>query len=252
AGARFESRYFLTLTWLPPAERQSKLESLLFEGGANADRAAPVDYRLYLERFTQETDQLLALMETSVQFARWLNDEETLTFLHDCLSDRPHRVAVPPTPFHLDALLSDAPLVGGLAPRLGAHHLRVISVRSFVTETEPGLLDALNRLAISYRWVTRFLPLTHQEARRELEKTRKRWFSKRKGLLTLLREALFREEAALLDNDATNQTADADAALQELGADSVGAGFATLTILVAEPSGAGADDAVRQIQQIAD
>ena len=48
-----------------------------------------------------------------------------------------------------------------------------------------------------------------------------RWFSKRKGLLTLLREALFREESALFDNDASNQADDADAALQELGADAV-------------------------------
>jgi hypothetical protein len=68
-------------------------------------------------------------------------------------------------------------------------------VRTFVTETEPGFLDALNRLAISYRWVSRFIPLDREEARRELEKIRKRWFSKRRGLLTLLREALFREEA---------------------------------------------------------
>ena len=42
AGARFESRYFLTLTWLPPAERQGKLESMIFEGGERADGA--VDY----------------------------------------------------------------------------------------------------------------------------------------------------------------------------------------------------------------
>ncbi|MBL8548261.1 MAG: conjugal transfer protein TrbE [Hyphomonadaceae bacterium] len=257
AGARFESQYFLTLTWLPPAERQGKLESMLFEGGgrtgsANADIAAPVDYRAHLERFVAESEQLLALLETMAAEARWLNDEQTLTYLHDCVSDRPHRVVAPETPFHLDALLSDAPLVGGLAPKLGANHLRVISVRSFVTETEPGLLDALNRLAVSYRWVTRFLPLDREEARRELEKIRKRWFSKRKGLLTLLREALFREEAALLDNDASNQAEDADSALQELGADAVCAGFATLTIVVAEPSEEAANEAVRQIQQVTD
>ncbi|MDZ4777121.1 MAG: conjugal transfer protein TrbE [Alphaproteobacteria bacterium] len=257
AGARFESQYFLTLTWLPPAERQGKLESMLFEGGGgaratDADAAASVDYRAHLERFVSESDQLLALFETMAAEARWLNDEQTLTYLHDCVSDRPHRVVTPETPFHLDALLSDAPLVGGLAPKLGANHLRVISVRSFVTETEPGLLDALNRLAVSYRWVTRFLPLDREEARRELEKIRKRWFSKRKGLLTLLREALFREEAALLDNDASNQAEDADSALQELAADAVCAGFATLTIVVAEPSEEAADEAVRQIQQVTD
>lgn len=257
AGARFESRYFLTLTWLPPEERQGKLESFLFEGAPDQVRADPaasdrIDYRQHQDRFRQETDQVLALFETFAPEARWLDDEDTLTYLHDCVSDRPHPVAVPSTPFHLDALLTDTPFVGGLAPQLGRHHLRIISVRSFVTETEPGLLDALNRLPVSYRWVTRFLPLDREDARRELEKIRKRWFSKRKGLLTLLREALFREEAALLDNDATNQTVDADTALQELGADAVSAGFATLTIVVAEPTEDMADDAVRQIQQVAD
>ena len=251
AGARFESRYFLTLAWLPPAERQGKLESVLFEGG-DAKPGPAMDYRLQLECFVQETDQCLALFETLMPQAHWLSDEATLTYLHDCISERPHRVAVPATPFHLDALLPDSPLLGGLAPKLGAKHLRVISVRAFVSETEPGLLDGLNRLPIAYRWVTRFLPLDREEARRELEKIRKRWFSKRKGLATMLREALFKEESALQDNDAANQTADADIALQELGADAVSAGYATLTIIVAEDNEDAANDAVRQIQQVAD
>src|SRR5690606_961045 len=141
---------------------------------------------------------------------------------------------VPSTPFHLDALLPDAPLLGGLAPKLGAKHIRVISVRSFVTETEPGLLDALNRLAISYRWVTRYLPLDREDARKELEKIRKRWFSQRVGLGAMLRAALFKDEPVLHDNAATNLATDADMALQELGADAIGAGYATLTLIVAE------------------
>ncbi len=252
AGARFESRYFLTLTWLAPAESQTRFEDFLFEGDADAGSDTAKDYRQHLKRFIQESDQILALMETLCPEARWLDDEETLTYLHDCVSDRPHRVAVPDTPFHLDALVTDAPLVGGLAPRLGTKCLRIISVRSFVTETEPGLLDQLNRLAISYRWITRYLPLDREAARKELEKIRKRWFSKRKGMMTLLREAFFKEEAVLVDNDASNQAEDADLALQELGADAVAAGYATLTIVVAEASEHEADDVVRQIQQVTD
>ncbi|MFN3463236.1 MAG: conjugal transfer protein TrbE [Terricaulis sp.] len=251
AGARFESRYFLTLTWLPPAERQGKLESVLFEGG-QAKAAGPVDYRRMLAQFETETDQLRDLMETMTPSARWIDDEETLTYLHDCVSERAHPVVLPHTPFHIDALISDTPLIGGLAPKLGRLDLAVISVRSYVTETEPGLLDALNRLPIAYRWVTRFLPLDREEARRELEKIRKRWFSKRKGLATLLREALFREESALFDNDASNQADDADAALQELGADAVAAGYTTLTIVLAEDGEDTLKESVRQVQQVAD
>ena len=245
AGARFESRYFLTLTWLSPPERQSKLESYLFEGGAAHE--PHVDYRAHLERFEHETDQICALFETALPEARWLDDDETLTYLHACISDRAHPVRMPAAPFYLDALLSDAPLVGGLAPKLGAHHLRIISVRRFVTATEPGLLDALNRLPLAYRWVTRFLPLDREEGRREIEKLRKRWFSKRKGLMTLLREALFREEALLVDNDAANQAEDADFALQELGGEAVGAGFATLALIVAETDETAAAEGVRAL-----
>lgn len=250
AGARFESRYFVSLTWLPPAERQGKLETMLFEGGEG--KGAGIDYQLHLDSFIERTNQLMALLEAMMPLARWLSDEETLTYLHDCISDRSHRVAVPSTPFHLDALLPDAPLLGGLAPKLGAKHIRVISVRSFVTETEPGLLDALNRLAISYRWVTRYLPLDREDARKELEKIRKRWFSQRVGLGAMLRAALFKDEPVLHDNAATNLATDADMALQELGADAIGAGYATLTLTVAEEDENLADETVRQIQQVAD
>jgi type IV secretion system protein VirB4 len=248
AGQRFESSYFLTFTWLPPAERQAKLERLIFDAGDEIG----VDYRAELRMFAAETDHVRLLLETMAPMACWLNDEETLTYLHACISERMHRVVRPHTPFHLDALLADTPLVGGLAPRLGGRHLKIISVRAFVSETEPLLLDALNRLPIAYRWITRFLPLDREEGRREIEKVRKRWFSKRKGLATLLREALFREESTLFDNDATNQAEDADSALQELGADAVSAGFASLTIVVAEPSEAAAAHVVAQIQQATD
>ena len=251
AGARFETDYFLTLTFLPPPEKQARLESLLFEGGA--PNAPAADYRALLARFAEETGQFRMALAALMPEARWLDDAETLGFLHDAVSDRRlTRLSVPPTPFHLDALLTDTPLVGGLAPKLGSHHLRILSVRSYVSASEPGLLDALNRLPVSCRWVTRFLPLSQEEARQDIERARKRWFSKRKGLMTLLREALFREESALQDNDAAAQAGDADAALQALLGQGCGAGYATLTLTVAEASEAAADEAVRLIRQTTD
>lgn len=251
ADTRFESAYFLTLTWLAPPERQRKLENLVFEGGG--DQGDETDYRAQLARFLRESDQILALFETMGPHARWLSDEESLGYLHDCISDRRLGVvAVPNPPIFLDALLPDAPLVGGLAPSLGAKRLTIVSLRAYAASTSPGLFDRLNRLAISCRWVTRFIPLDREAARGEIEKIRKRWFSKRKGLLTLLREALLREEAALLDNDATNQALDADEALQDLGADAVIAGFATITITIAEADDERGAEALRLVRQLLD
>jgi type IV secretion/conjugal transfer VirB4 family ATPase len=251
AGGRFESTYYLTLSWLPPSEASGQFEAALFEGASSASRPR-VDYRACLQSFIEETQSFNALLDLVMVEARFLDDSETLTYLHSCVSDRPHRVAVPSTPFHIDELIADAPLLGGIAPKLGECFVKVLSVRAYVCETEPGLLDALNRLGVPYRWTTRVIPMDREDARKEIEKIRKRWFSKRKGILTLLREALYREEATLLDNDATAQAEDADAALQEVNGEAAGAAFVTLTITVADRSEAVALERIRQIRQIAD
>ena len=43
----------------------------------------------------------------------WLNDEETLTYLHSTVSIKHQRVRVPEIPMYLDAVLADQPLTGG-------------------------------------------------------------------------------------------------------------------------------------------
>jgi type IV secretion system protein VirB4 len=257
SGGRFESAYFLTLTWLAPSETAGTLESALFEsaGGGRAPgsgKASAIDYRAALKSFIDETDSFKALIDLVMAEARFLDDEETLTYLHACVSDHPHPIAKPKAPFYLDELIADAPLLGGVAPMLGALHLKVLSVRAYVSETEPGLLDGLNRLGVPYRWVTRVLPMDREDARREAERIRKRWFSKRKSISTMLREALFREESTLLDNDATAQAEDADAALQEINGEAAGAAFVTLTISVAHENEAIANEWMRQIRQVCD
>ncbi|MDX2277302.1 MAG: conjugal transfer protein TrbE [Hyphomonadaceae bacterium] len=250
AGGRFESQYFLTLSWLPPSETAGRFETALFEG-AGADTRA-IDYKACLSSFIDETDAFKALLDLVMTEVRFLNDAETLTYLHDCVSDTPHAIALPHAPFHIDDLISDSSLLGGMAPKLGEHFVKVLSVRAYVSETEPGLLDALNRLGIPYRWVTRVMPLDREAARQEIEKIRKRWFSKRKGILTLLREALYREEATLLDNDATAQAEDADLALQEVNGEAAGAAYVTLTITVSDANESVAFERIRQIRQVAD
>src|SRR5690606_41235968 len=58
------------------------------------------------------------------------------------------------------------------------------------------------------------------------------WFAKRKNVIALLRETIFQQESPLVDTDANNKAADADAALQELGGDQVAFGYLTATVTV--------------------
>ena len=151
AGAHFESSYFLTLTYLPPAEDAARAEGWLYEGRETKG----IDPHEVLAGFADRTDRVLRLVEAFMPECHWLDDAETLTYLHGCVSTKRHHVRVPETPMYLDALLADQPLAGGLEPRLGDQHLRVLTVTGFPTVTTPGLLDELNRLAFPYRWSTR-------------------------------------------------------------------------------------------------
>src|SRR3546814_19273875 len=108
------------------------------------------------------------------------------------------------------------------SPKLGDAHLRAISVRGFPDATWPGLLDELNRLGFGSRWMTRFICLDKTEAERELTRLRRQWFAKRKSVVALLRETVFKQESPLVAPDAANQAADTAAELEEAGGEGGG------------------------------
>lgn len=244
--SHFESAYHLTLVYLPPEESRARAASLLYE---NTTRQG-MDWRERLGAFVAETDRVFDLLDGVMPELAWLDDGDTLTYLHGTISTRRHPVSVPEQPFHLDALLADCSLTGGLAPMLGEAHLRVASVRGFPTSTWPGVLDELNRLGFGYRWSTRFLCLDKAEAERELGRLRRQWFAKRKNVAALLRETLFQQESPLVDTDASNKAGDADGALQELGSDQVAFGYVTATVTILDDDPAIADEKLRQVERV--
>ncbi|WP_341711081.1 conjugal transfer protein TrbE [Erythrobacter sp.] len=246
AGAHFESRYYLTLLWLPPAEDAARVEGWLYEGRA----VKGIDPRELLEGFVDRTDRLLRLCEGFFPEVAWLDDGETLTYLHSCISTRAQAVRVPETPMHLDVLLADEPLTGGLEPRLGAAHLRMLTVVGFPSETFPGLLDELNAQGFAYRWSTRAIMLDKGDAARLLSKIRRQWFAKRKSLAAILKEVMTSEPSVLVDSDAANKAGDADLALQELGAGHVGLALVTATVTVWDEDAALAAEKLRLVEKV--
>ncbi len=244
-GAHFESAYYLTFLFLPPAEEAARAEALLYEGRARDEGA---DAHEILKGFIDRTDRVLQLIEGFVPEAAWLSDAETLTYLHACISTRRHRVRVPEVPMYLDAILVDEPLIGGLEPRLGKAHLRTLTVMGFPSATHPGILDELNRLAFPYRWSTRAIALDKTDATRVLTRIRRQWFSKRKSVMAILKEVMTNESSALLDTDAHNKALDADAALQELGSDLIGEAYVTVTVW--DDDARVADEKLRLVEKV--
>ncbi|MVA58515.1 conjugal transfer protein TrbE [Agrobacterium vitis] len=246
SGLLYESSYYLTFVWLPPAEEASRMEGWLYEGRERSG----VDPWELLKGFIDRTDRVLHLVEGFVPEVAWLDDAETLTYLHSTISTKRHRIRVPETPMHLDALLADQPLAGGLEPRLGEFHLRTLTVIGFPTVTFPGILDDLNRIAFPYRWSTRAIMLDKTDATRLVTKIRRQWFAKRKSVAAILKEVLTNEQSVLLDSDAANKALDADAALQDLGSDQVGEAYVTATVTVWDADPRIADEKLRLAEKV--
>ncbi|RJE87203.1 conjugal transfer protein TrbE [Paracoccus onubensis] len=245
-SAHFDSRYYLTFLWLPPAEDAARAESWLYEGRESSG----VNPWELLRGFQDRSSRVLALLDGFMPECRWLDDGETLTYLHSTISTNRQRVRIPEVPMHLDALLADQPLVGGLEPRLGGHHLRVLTITGFPGATTPGILDDLNRLAFPYRWSARAILMDKTDATRLLTKIRRQWFAKRKSIAAILKEVMTNEQSTLVDSDAANKAADADMALQELGADSAGMAYVTASVTVWDEDANRADEKLRLAEKL--
>jgi type IV secretion/conjugal transfer VirB4 family ATPase len=245
-GAHFDSSYYLTFCYLPPEDATANSESWLFEGaGANGHEAWE-----RIDAFRDQSTRTFNQLETFMSDCQWLDDTQTLTYLHSTVSTRRHTVAVPQTPMHLDALLADEALLGGLSPMLGNNHLRILTISAFPAMTIPGILDDLNRLGFAYRWTTRAILMDKTRAQSVLGKIRRQWFAKRKSLAAILKEVMTNEQAVLVDNDASNKAADADLALQELGADYAGYAWVTAALTVWDTDPGAADDKLRLCEKV--
>ena len=66
----------------------------------------------------------------------------------------------------------------------------------------------------------------------------------------MLRETIFQHESPLVDSDAANKAVDADAALQDLGDDSVAYGYVTATVVVSDADPTIADERAKAVERV--
>ncbi len=199
-GSHFESNYYMTAYWMPPSDNEGRLREFVVEGKKKKKHSADDN----IITFTQMIDKLVALLTTLGIPSAILNRHELVTYLHSCISDNPKPLRVPSHPLILDHYLCDVPFYGGLEPRLGKKHIRVVSPISYVNNTFFGMFDAINQLDFSYRWVTRFVCLGKQDCLAALEEKKKGWYGKKKPLMAMLKELVLNQPVL---EDSVNENA---------------------------------------------
>jgi type IV secretion system protein VirB4 len=250
-GTFYDTEYYLTLVWQPPRPRQERLLTKLFkrEGGGPAmkqERRHPIHEQL--ARFEAVVGEVAGILSGVFPAFRALDDDETLTYLHGCVSTRRHPVQMPEVPMYLDALLADEVLEAGTRVKLGDRALEVLTIRGYPGSTLPGILEGLNQLAFPYRATTRFICLSKEQARSELERYQRGWFAQREGLLSLVSQLMGMGASQLANQDALNKAGEVGMGLEVLQNDSVAFGYLTQVVVV---EGATRQEAEERIAQVA-
>jgi type IV secretion/conjugal transfer VirB4 family ATPase len=218
-GAHFESEYFLTVTYLPPVEAEERVKGWMFEGhgGYCGSRTAGQ----ILERFGGRLDAFENIFGQLFQTQRLgrstaLEDsgdaqiyDSLLRFLRRCVCGEDYPLALPEVPCYLNDLLACEDLSGGIEPRIGRKHVRVIAIDGFPKLSSPGILRELDALPIEYRWNTRAILIDPAEARCMLDTHRKKWRSKIRGW----KDQVFKTHTGAIDIHAQEMAEDAEAAM---------------------------------------
>jgi type IV secretion/conjugal transfer VirB4 family ATPase len=240
----FANEYYLTLVYKAPLSLDAK--SKWFMANTVTSEHDHQNQNMFFETINEVMGMLSCLFPSFES----LNDDDTLTYLHSTISSRRHKIITPDIPMYLDHILCDEGVEHGLGLKLGQHFIKTLSIKSFPSETFPGILNALNDLNFPFRWSTRFLSLGQETGKAALNNFRRMWFAGRKKITTILQEIATQSESALGETSALNKSADADAAIQLLDEGLVSFGHFTATVSVWDENQKSADQKINRAAQI--
>lgn len=247
AGRHYESDFYMVATYMPPGAGYSTLLAY-FEDGAGAGE---VDWGAVLDRFHNDFSELVDRLRGRLHVQE-LNSAAMLRHLHTCLTGLLHPLRVPEDGAYLNVHLADQELLGGFEPRIGDNHVRIVAVQDYPWKPEPAVLSALGKLPFAFRWSSRIVLLSPQEAGREIKNARRGWRVEA-GLKALLGGAKRRMDDSGRNRGETpplSMESDADDALSLSESGTVRFLYYTNCIVLHEPERERADANARELLRV--
>lgn len=216
--AHFESDYVLTLTYRVPTEREEKFKGWLYEGG---ERQARDPARRMLEFFIDSCARFGDVLGTVVRARRLATITRTddygseVKYCELCrhvrrtITGEDFPFVLPDLPVYLNKILAGRDFIGGITPRLGDKHIKVVAITGYPKISQPGMIAALDTLSIEFRWNTRAIILDPEHSRSLLDKERRKW----RGKIRSFRDQILRTQSGAINHDALEMAQQAEQAM---------------------------------------
>jgi type IV secretion system protein TrbE len=236
----FENRYVLVAQYTPPLRRKSKVADLIYDDDV-AERRSPADR--ILQAFQKAIGDFEDAIGDAVRLERMRSyivtdrhgrehlRDELVNYLHFALTGEPIELNIPPAGAYLDAVLGGRELWAGDTPKLGDRFIACVAIEGFPMESWPQILDAIDHLAVPYRWSSRMIYLDQHEMLAELRKFRRKWKQQVRGFMS----QLFKTQSGSINEDALLMTSEAEAAIAKTSSGLFGAGYYTPVIVLMGP-----------------
>lgn len=261
-GTHYESVYVLTLTYTPPLNAKSSLQSMMVDDGQVAtsggaglwnkllcwlglrERKPTAKEKAKGEKVVNQFRTSLVEIEEGlssvIRLQRLLSykvqDEEgethvadeLLQYINGTITGDFHPVKLPPCPMYLDAMLGMQDFATGVQPRIGNKYIAAVTINGFPQESFQGILASLDEMPFNYRWSTRFIYMDAVESVAEIKKFRRQWQQKVRGFFS----QVFQTKGGAVDLDAAEMVGQAESALAEASSGLVKYGYYTNTIII--------------------
>ncbi|MDM9621882.1 conjugal transfer protein TrbE [Rhizobium sp. S96] len=233
----FESKHALILTHRPLESKKTALSKYMYSDQESRKKSYADTALLMFQNAIREIEQYLANTLTIVRMetcdvserggARTARYDELLQFVRFCITGESHPVRLPDVPMYLD-WIATAELEHGLTPKVESRFLGVVAIDGLPAESWPGILNSLDVMPLTYRWSSRFIFMDAEEARRKLERTRKKWQQKVRPFF----DQLFQTQSRSVDQDAMTMVAEAEDAIAQASSQLVAYGYYTPVVIL--------------------
>lgn len=235
--AHFESRHALILTQRPDEQRRRGLARYVYaDSKSRSQTHADSALELFgarireVEQYLSSTISIRRMRTREVEGEGGLRTaryDELFQFIRYCIAGENQPIRLPDIAMYLDWLVT-AEFQHGLTPVVENRHMAIVAIDGLPAESWPGILNALDRMPLSYRWSSRFIFLDPQEARERLERARKKWQQKVRPFF----DQLFKTDSRSIDQDALTMVGEVEDAISEASSELVAYGYYTPVIVL--------------------
>ncbi len=255
-GAHYDSSYHIAVTYLPPFEQEGKLAGMVFDEDSkkSLETLSEKTLKQFKEQVQNFEDELSSLFDMTRlkgthefdEFGLHHVKDDLLKYIHFCVSLENHPINLPSVPMYIDTVVGNKDFYGGIEPKLGEKHLRVVAIDGFQHESYPSILAGLDEMAIDYRWSTRFIFMDNVVARTILNAFHRKWKQKVRGFT----DQIMNTSKGIINTDAIEMSNDVEEAMAEVEGGLVRYGYYNANIIIYDEDKERLGESVREVRKL--